>query len=271
MAMLEAEAAMVEWPQERRRRLSNPVHLPQRLIDIPEPLLREVEAISAFTSLVQALVDTFNENVDPQAKLAELSTIVDQQEAFGDYDETVRQIVLPLAGVAALRRMPTREMWQYLWSLAWHSAALETFLPQAVIAAAAAAAFRDQFYVVARSVVSEAAQNPGPRAIQREQWQKHPQLSSLWRDNFERSFHAVGHGDDRVLSIVAEIDSNEFVRLLALYDYPDPVAHALMRCGAPWRFERWRAVASVAPAAFEERARWNGSLILPLLLEIARE
>lgn len=62
----------------------------------------------------------------------------------------------------------------------------------------------------------------------------------------------------------------EFVQLLALYDYPNPVAHALMWCGASWRFERWRAVASVAPAAFGERAGWNGSLILPLLLAIAR-
>jgi hypothetical protein len=61
------------------------------------------------------------------------------------------------------------------------------------------------------------------------------------------------------------------LRLLALYDYPDPVAHALMWCGVPWRFERWRAVASVAPAAFEGRAKWSGSLILPLLLAIARD
>jgi hypothetical protein len=280
MPMLNAEAAMVEWPQERRHRLSNPVRVPQRLADIPTDLLREVEGISSFTALVQAMVDAFNEKADPQAKLNDLSAGVDQSEAFALYDETVRQVVLALAGVAALRKTPTREMWEYLWSLAWHSAPLETFLPQAVIAAATEAAFRDQFFAVARSVVEEAAQNPGRRAIQREKevganlreyWQKHPQLSALWRGNFEGSFHAVGRDDDHALSIVAEIEAAEFVRLLALYDYPDPVAHALMWCGAPWRFERWRAVASVAPAAFGERAKWNGSLILPLLLAIARD
>jgi len=171
-------------------------------------------------------------------------------------------------------------MWEYLWSLAWHSAPLEAFLPQAVIAAATEAAFREQFFAVARSVAKKAAQNPGCRAIQREKevggnlrehWQKHPQLSALWRGNFEHSFHAVGRDDDHVLPIVAEIDVAEFVRLLALYDYPDPVAHALMWCGASWRFERWKAVASVAPAAFGEQAKWNGSLILPLLLGIARD
>ena len=280
MAMLNLEAAMIEWPQERRNRLGNPVRVPQCLADIPVGLLREVEGTSAFTALIQALVDAFNEKADPQAKLTKLSADIDQRDAFGDYDEIVRQVVLALAGVAALRETPTREMWEYLWSLAWHSAPLETFLPQAVIAAAAEAAFRDQFFAVARSVVEKAAQNPGRRAIQREMevganlrehWRKHPQLSALWRGNFGHSFHAVGRDDDHVLSIVAEIDAAEFVRLLALYDYPDPVAHALMWCGAPWRFERWRAVASVAPAAFGEHAKWNGCLILPLLLAIARD
>jgi hypothetical protein len=133
--------------------------------------------------------------------------------------------------------------------------------------------------VVAHSVVKEFAESRGRRAIQRdeeaeanlrEHWQKHLQLSALWRGNFDRSFHPFGSEDNHVLSIVAEIDLKEFVRLLGLYDYPDPVAHALMWYGAPWRFERWKAAVSVAPAAFEEQSKWNGSLILPLLLGIAR-
>ena len=59
--MLNAPAAMVEWPQERRHRLSNPTRVLQRLEDIPADLLHEVEATSAFTALIQALVDAFNE------------------------------------------------------------------------------------------------------------------------------------------------------------------------------------------------------------------
>ena len=271
---------MVEWPQERGHRLGNVIHIPQRLADIPVSLLHDAEETSAFKALIQALVDAFNEKADPQAKFTELSAAIDRPDAFGGYDELLRQAVPAFACVAALRKTPTREMWEYLWSLAWHSVSLESFLPQAVITAATEAAFRDLFFTVARSVVGEAAQHPGRRAIQREReiganlrehWQKHPQLSTLWRGNFERSFHAVGRDDDRVLSIVAEIDLVEFIRLLALYDYPDPVAHALIWCGAPRWLERWKALASVAPAAFKEDATWNGSLILPLLLAIARD
>jgi hypothetical protein len=271
---------MVEWPQELRSRLSNPVRVSTRIADIPPEVLREVVNTESFAALVQAITNAFIENADPKSKLTELSAVIDQPDVFGDYDETVRQVVLALATVAALKMEPTRAMWEYLWSLAWHSAPLATFLPQAVITAATEPAFRNQFLAVARDVVEEAARNPGRRAIQRnrdigpnlrEQWHKHPELSILWRGRFEHSFHVVDRDDDHVLSIVAEIDLAEFVQLLAIYDYPDPVAHALMWAGVPWRFERWRTVAAVAPVAFEQHSKWNGSLVLPLLLAIARD
>lgn len=277
-----AEAAVVEWPQEQRNRLSAPVLAQQRLADVPPEFISELKENDSFDSVVQDLVDAFSENAEPQAKVNELSRIIDQQNTFGDYDETVRQIVLALASVEALQRTPTREMWEYLWSLAWHSAQLETYLPQAVIAAATDTTFREQFFAVANSVVEEAVQNPGRRAIQRfkeigpssrKHWREIPQLSALWRglNQYQHGIHAVDRDDDHVLTIVAEIDIGEFVRLLAQYDYPDPVAHALMWCGAPVRFERWRAIAEEAPTAFGNEGEWNQSLILPLLLGIARD
>jgi hypothetical protein len=272
-------ATLIEWPQQRRNRQSQPVRVSHRLTDIPNTLLCDVEESNSFAAVVQSLVDAFNEKADPKTKLTELSVAIDNPDTFGDYDETVRQVVLALAGVSALRKMPTREMWEYLWSLAWHSGSLASFLPQAVVVAAKEEKFREQFLAVAHSVITEAVQNPGRRSIQRdkdvgknrrEHWQKHPQLLALWRGNFDHSSLAVGPDDDQILLTVAAIDIAEFVKLLALYDYPDPVAHALMWCGTPWSFERWRAVASIAPLAFGENAIWNGSLILPLLLGIAR-
>lgn len=280
--MPDVEADMVEWPHERRQRLSNyPATVQQRLRYIPSDLLREVKEADSFTALVRDMIVAFNNKQDPQVTLAELWASIEEPSAFGDYDETARQIALTLAGVAALQSTPTREMWEFLWSLAWHSNSLKFYLPQAVIAAANDdSSFRDQFLAVARSVVEEAIQNPGRRAIQREaaigaqlreRWLESPQLSALWRDRFEHSLHAVGRDDDHVLSIVAEIDPTEFVQLLELYDYPDPVLHGLMASGVGWRFEHWRSMATVAPPAFDEQSEWNGSLIFPLLLAIARD
>lgn len=281
MTMLEFDPAMVEWPQQRRHRLNNRVVVPQqRLEDIPPELLREVEGTRSFAVLANALHDAFNRKANPQMTIAELSETIGQPDAFGDYDDIVRQVIPALVSISALSKTPTSEMWEYLWSLAGHSAALQTFLPQAIIAAAADARFRHQFLEIAYSVVTSAAKNPGRRALQREKkvgatlrdhWQTHRYLSALWRGHFEHSFDAVDLDDANVLSIVVQLDVIEFVRLLALYDYPDPVAHALFWCGTQSRFDRWRAAALAAPVAFGERGEWNGSLILPLLLSIARD
>ncbi|WP_158945321.1 hypothetical protein [Granulicella sp. S190] len=271
---------MDEWPQESRNRLSKTFYIPKRLVDIPGDLIREMVKAKSFKTQVQALAAGFNEKVEPQVKLAELSTAIDQPDAFGEYDEVARHAVFALACVAALQRTPTKEMWQYLWSLARHSVSLENLFPEAVIAAANETVFREQFFIIARNVVKGAVQHRKHRGIQgekgvgadpREYWQKYPQLSTLWRGDIARSSRTVESDYDNVLSIVAKIDVPEFVNLLELYDYPDPVAHALMWCGAPWRFELWKKLVFAAPTAFEEHAKWNGSLILPLLMAIARD
>lgn len=278
--MLDAESVMVEWPQERQYRLSSPSLIQSRLEDVPANLLKEVEEIDSFSTLTQYVVDAFNKQINPEEFVAELSASVNETHAFGDYDEFLREVILARLSVAALRENPTPQMWKYLWSLAWHSSALEALLPQAVIIAATETEFRDQFFKVARGVIEEAADNPGRRAVrnekkvgaqQRKHWQKHGQLSDLWRGNYDHSFHAVGCDDDEVLSIVAEIDITKFVELLTIYDYPNPVAIALEQCGVSRCFTRWKTLVEVVPTAFSEKAIWNGSLILPLLLTVAQD
>lgn len=270
---------MVEWPQERDLRVQTPVGVGRHLADAPSSFIREIEGTKAFSGVVQSIMDAFKERADPKATLARLGTSIAQPDAFGDYDETGRQIVLALAGIAALRRTPAREMWEHLWSLAWHSAPLANYLPEAVVAAATEPRFREQFLEVARSVTKEAARDPGRRegrrdrgvrASLRARWHERPELSILWRGRFEPTSHPASGDDDNILAIVLDIDLAEFIRMLDLYDYPDPVAHALLWSGGTRRFERWRALASAAPTAFGEHSKWNGSLILPLLLTIAR-
>ena len=170
------------------------------------------------------------------------------------YDETERHVVLALACVEALRRVPTQEMWEFIWSLAWHSGMLASFLPEAVVDASTDAKFREAFLAIGHTVVEHAARNPGRRAIlrerdyranMREQWRKRPRaFSTLWRGNFR--FDPIGGDDDHVLSIIVELDATEFVELLKVFDHPEPVAQALISGGASWKFERWRALVSPA-------------------------
>jgi hypothetical protein len=270
---------MVEWPQERRHRLGKLAMVSPRLADIPDAVLREATASGEFLSLSEAVVDGFRVGADPRAQFANFSARL-QSKDFSAYGENVRDVLLALACAEAFRQAPSREMWEFLWSLTWDSSSLPTLLEQAMISASADAAFRSSFLATARAVLQYALENPGRRAIAREKdvganlrehWRKNTQLSALWRNNFSHSFHAVGSDDDHVLSIVVQIDTAEFIRLLGVFDYPDPVVHALTWCGAGWKFEYWEAMVTAAPKAFDEEGCWNGSLILPLLLSIARE
>jgi len=279
MAILHGDAVMAEWPQERRRRSSKPTIITLRLSDIPEEVLREARATGAFLSLVQAVVDGFNAGTDPKVQRPELSARL-QSEDFAAYGENVRDAILALACVEAFRQAPSREMWAFLWSLTSDSWSLPILLEQATVSASTDTAFRSSFIATARDVVRYALENPGHRAVSkrkgsgtdhREHWRKHPQLSALWRNDFLRGFDPFGRDDDHVLSIAVQIDIVEFIRLLEIFDYPEPVAIALTWCGAIWKFESWAAMVSAAPGAFDKEGRWNGSLILPLLLSIARE
>jgi len=274
------ENAMTEWPRESRLRASNRVNAYQSIAGIPKELLRDVETSEAFSLLTRALAKALNNKAAPEETLAQLTTMITESSPLGDYDEFMQHVALAIAGIAVLRDAPTRDTWEYLWSLAWHSAPLETYLPQAVIVSASETGFRDQFFMIAKHVVEAAIRNPGRRAFPQERsagaslrahWEEQPQLSTLWLMHFDQSLHAVGRDDDHVLSIVAQIDLAYFVKLLALYDYPDPVENALTWCGAVWNFELWKELIAVAPPSFDTRAQWNGSLILPLLLKIGRE
>ena len=187
---------------------------------------------------------------------------------------------LILACVEALRQVPTASMWEYLWSLAWHSALLEHGLPDAVVAAASVdASFKAQFLAIASEIVKVVACTPGRRAISRDRsraqqlrddWKENPSLSSLWWGHMERDPFIFGRDDDRVLGIVADLDINVFVRLLEAFDNPYPVAAALTASRA-WSFNRWQTLLSIAPVAFDPEGSWNGSTIVPLLLFMGRE
>ena len=273
--------AVVEWPQERRLRLNKQNFSLQRFSDIPEGLLLKVKKTKAFSNLRQTLILACNEKTEQQETISTALEFINRSKTLKNYDDAFQQGVLALACAEAVKMIPTHEMWEYLWSLSWHSRPLATFFPQSVIDTAKSnAQFRNQFLKIAHSLVEEAAHNPGRRSPERfktmgknlrAHWKKDPQLSTLWKGNFQNSFDMVGQDDDHVLSIVSEINMSEFVGLLTLYDYPDPVYHALRWSGKAHRFVCWKDLALFSPRAFSESGEWNGSMILPLLLTMARE
>jgi hypothetical protein len=273
---------VLEWPQTRRLRLSGSARPLPLFEDIVDGVRREDAFEPHLRALVEEILRASRKRSEPAATmgaLAELAKLV-SNSGVSDPVDNLGEAVLALACVEAFRQEPTSEAWEYLWSLAWHSGALEQFLPQAMVAASTDPTFKGQFLDVARDVVENAIRNPGRRAIAREQgqarqlredWNKNPNLTALWQRNFERGSFSLCNDDDGVLRIVADIDTGAFIRLLGLFDSPHPIAAALDAAGARWSFSRWAVLLSAAPVAFDDERRWNGSPIVPLLLSLGRD
>lgn len=274
---------MLEWPSERRLRTSQSVRRTADTDNVLAGALSVENFGPGLRTVTEAILEAQNERSEPKGTVAVLIELANAAVRAGDGEHLGAQedALLILACVEALKQVPTASMWEYLWSLAWHSASLEHGLPQAVVAAASVdASFKSQFLSVASDVVKNASSAPGRRAISRDRsraqqlrdgWKKSPSLSSLWWGHIEHDPFIFGRDDDRVLGMVADLDLDAFFRMLESFDNPYPIAAALNGARARWSFSRWQALLSGAPVAFDDERRWNGSPIVPLLLFIGRE
>jgi hypothetical protein len=269
------EESMPEWPLERRARQNRATQRAPFVVVISDGTLNEESSQPTFDVLVEAILKAYDVRSGPESALSHLRELVrslvgqDAGEASAESFDTR----LVQACIEALRRVPTADTWEFLWSLAWHSASLKHGIRSAVVAAAAGdPSFKSSFLSIASDVVKNAANNPGRRAIPRERahakrlredWREKPTLTRLWWSHFERDASVLFRDDDGVLSIVADLDLIAFVELLSLFDNPYPVVAALDAARARWSFSRWQALVSVAPVAFDDDGRWNGSAIPP--------
>jgi hypothetical protein len=271
---------MLEWPIRRQLHQDSSTESPLGVF------LQTFQSSTAliqgknFQTLVEAVTEACRLRSDPQdaiTHLSDWSTGPEEEAESLDFDSAT----LAFACVESLRKIPTAATWSYLWSLVWHSATLMDSLPMAVTTVAKEdPLFRSKFLEIATEVVKEAATNPGRRANPRER-ELFPQLQADWNENSSllNIWWGLREGrslqfrdDDGILRIVANIDLEAFMNLLSTFnDYPYPISAALEAAQAGWSFSRWRAIFSLAPVAFDENKNWNGSVIIPLLLVIARD
>ena len=271
---------MLEWPIKRQLHQDFSTESP---LDIFLKTFQSSIALmqgKKFQTLVEAVTEACRLRSDPQDAITYLSDWLPspkEEEDSLDFDSAT----LAFACVESLRKIPTAATWSYLWSLVWHSATLMDSLPMAVTTVAKDdPLFRSKFLEIATEVIKAAAANPGRRAIPRER-ELFPQLQADWNENSSllKIWWGLLEGrslqfrdDDGILRIVANIDLEAFMNLLSTFnDYPYPISAALEAAQAGWSFSRWRAIFSLAPVAFDENKNWNGSVIIPLLLVIARD
>jgi hypothetical protein len=275
-----AGADMMEWPSERRAREDRQRRGVPSAYGMLDDLTRMADGRwGKARELGGDLLRAFRDHAEPAATVRRLENELRAADASGlpSPEETAG---LAMACVEALSRKPSSDLWEYLWSLAWHSALLEHSLPQVVVAAANAdASFKEAFARIAAEVVRNAAENPGRRGIAREKtqarhlrndWSENPSLSRLWWGHVEQGATFLHRDDDGVFGIMASLDVGAFGGLLASLDNAYSVLAALNASGARWQFKRWQELTAIAPPAFHPDGTWNGSAALPLLLYLGR-
>jgi len=274
---------MLEWPQERRMRKDREGRAPSSHSSSVSFGQRVQADTAKLTALTDGLREAFRANSEPESALVQLRAKVEgllSSDDANSFEDPVG-MALTAACVEVLRREPTAAMWEFIWSLAWHSSPLEHGLPQAVIEVANEDPdFKGQFLDIATEVVRMAVADPGRRAITRDrdamrQWREHwneiANLDEVWW-GLRAHGYVMYRDDDGVLGIVASLDPRAFVQLLAEFDQPYSVASALdWPAGAIWSFDRWRTLLQLAPVAFDMDGVWNGSVIAPYLLCIASD
>ena len=270
---------MVEWPSQRLLQASASAH---SRLDGVMPIIEFEAAQSARDKVLGELRAAFAQKLAPEKTIKQLEALargIDYTAVADPAD--LSDAILVSACLEAIVGNPSAEVWDYLDGLAWHSWVLEHELPSAVIERAAQdARFKSAILGFAAEVIDSAIASPARRSISKEgglaaqlrsNWLEHPRLSSIWLGHIDRQAMPVGRDCAGILRIVAGIDLSAFVQLLIRYDYPEPVLAALMSAGGRWSFETWRQLVEIAPVAFESDGRWNGSLVLPLLLYFCQD
>jgi len=240
---------------------------------IPKGAKADNASEPGFRAVVQALLDAVDTLADPEGTLAALEQLgldtVDPQDEV--VSKASGELTLILGCVETFRERPTAATWEYLWSLAWHSASLKHGLPRAAIEAAKAdRQFLSKFLEVATEVIEHAIANPHRRVAARERgrskqyreaWDSRPLLGKLW-SGIDRHGIILPTDDDGVFGVIAELDLKTFMDLLVRRGDPYAIDATLLTASGYWSFERWQALVEIAPTAFDSDGQWNGSVIL---------
>lgn len=272
---------MLDWPIKRQSRQRRSIRVPPELLfrDIDAAAIRHGEKLQ---NLVKAVIKACRLESDPKDTMSKLSLLLNSSGFMEKNGSCLSSsdLTLAIAFTKVLRTIPTASTWNYLWSLAWQVSSLEYALLRVVTATGKEdQSFKSLFLEIASEVVKEAAAQPGRSLILskreeysqlREDWKQNPSLTKIWRGLGEGDC-LLFRDDYGVFGIAADLDLGAFMCLLSEFDNPYPILAALQAAQAGWSYSRWQRLLQLAPAGFNDNGNWNGSLIVPLLLVIARD
>lgn len=233
----------------------------------------------AFHEVVTWIVEQGGELSELERRMASL---VDAAN-FQDYPDSL-PLLTTLACAAALSHTPSLDTWRRVGTFKYNSWQLEHWLGDAMTAYGKFDSAACQRYVaLAReaiagldsfSLLSKSDRINKERSGAWASWNKRQdKLDEIWWGL--RGWHGfMNYEEERPLfHVLYELNLGEFIRTLSGSSNPYLVSALLFAAGIgafSSRFSAWKQMLAPAPPAFEESGRWNGSVLIPLLLVEAR-
>lgn len=272
-----------QWPSERRAEER------QIIANSSFKTRQDFLALSnAFPNgLPRSFDDLVNWIVQQDGDLAELeqstAAVVDVVglQAYPDS----QALLMTLACAAALARAPSLHTWGRVKAFKSNSVFVAHSLAEAIAAHAKVNSLASHAYVTLAMKTFAALDNftleSSFSRINQERvgawasWNEcQDKLDEIWWDL--RGWHGFMNYEEELplFQIFYELSPDEFIRTLSGSANPYLVGALLFVAGvgafSP-RFSEWKRMVAAAPVAFDEGGKWNGSVLMPLLLVEARK
>lgn len=271
-----------QWPSERHARDG------QTITDSSFKTAQDFVAL--LNTLSNGLPCAFNVTViwivEQDGSLADLEqriAIVVDAANLQTYPDSV-PLLLAFACAAALAHSPSLQTWDRLNAFKHNSWSLEHWLGEAMVAYAKVNSPAGHHYVALVRQAFAGLDNFSLKSSWDRVNQERSGASSSWtqrRDKLDtiwwglRGWHGIMNYREvfPLFHAFYELDPDEFIRTLSESSNPYLVSDLLAVTGIGTfssRLSEWKRMVAAAPVAFENDGKWNGSVVLPLLLVEAR-
>jgi hypothetical protein len=193
-------------------------------------------------------------------------------------------MLMALVCAAALARMPSLRTWTKVNAFKYNSWQLAHWLGEAMTAYATVRSSPCNAYVAlakeafaaldAFSLQSQSDRTNEERSRAWGYWNEHQdKLEEIWWDL--RGWHGFMNYEEELplFQVFYKLEPDEFIHTISGSANPYLVSALLFVAGigafSP-RFSEWKRMIAAAPVAFEDDGKWNGSVLMPLLLVDAR-
>jgi len=194
------------------------------------------------------------------------------------------QLLMTLACAVVLAREPSLDTWKKVNTFRYHSWEIESWLSKAMMAYVETDSSASDAYTKLAKIVFVALEDFSLETLSKRgneerknsfaYWEKNSsKLEEIWLGLRGGADFTNYHAELTIFDVLYKLNPDEFINSISKSRNPYLVSSLLFVTGvgafSP-KFSDWKRMINASPNAFEDDGKWNGSILMPLLLVDAR-